>query len=366
MRRLVVKILKNETILVVASILALISCFIVPPDKEYAGYIHASTISQLICLMLVVCGFQRIGVFRIIGSRLLHHVSTARGLVITLISLTYFSGMLITNDVALITFVPFGILLLRMCHMEQKKILLVTFMTMAANLGSMFTPIGNPQNLYLYSLSGLSLLHFLLMMLPYTLGAAVLFLICIFLFFSGKKISVSLEKKAITHPRQIAVFAALFFCCILTVAKLLPHSILLLITIAGICLVNRSLYRRADYSLLFTFVFFFLFIGNMKQMAALRIYLEQMITGHERLLSVLTSQIISNVPAAMLLSGYTKEIPELIVGTNLGGLGTLIASMASLISYRQITAADASCRKKYILVFTVFNLVFLAILYQIR
>ena len=239
-------------------------------------------------------------------------------------------------------------------------------MTMAANLGSMFTPIGNPQNLYLYSLSGLSLLHFLLMMLPYTLGAAVLFLICIFLFFSGKKISFSLGKKAITHPRQIAVFAALFFCCILTVAKLLPHSILLLITIAGICLVNRSLYRRADYSLLFTFVFFFLFIGNMKQMAALRIYLEQMITGHERLLSVLTSQIISNVPAAMLLSGYTKEIPELIVGTNLGGLGTLIASMASLISYRQITAADASCRKKYILIFTVFNLVFLAILYQIR
>lgn len=316
--------------------------------------------------MLIVAGLRECGVFDWLGTSLLRHVNSERMVALLLISLCFFCSMLITNDVALITFVPFGILLLRMCHMEQKKILLVTFMTMAANLGSMFTPIGNPQNLYLYSLSGLSLLQFLLMMLPYTLGAAVLFLICIFLFFSGKKISVSLEKKAITHPRQIAVFAALFFCCILTVAKLLPHSILLLITIAGICLVNRSLYRRADYSLLFTFVFFFLFIGNMKQMAALRIYLEQMITGHERLLSVLTSQIISNVPAAMLLSGYTKEIPELIVGTNLGGLGTLIASMASLISYRQITAADASCRKKYILIFTVFNLVFLAILYQIR
>lgn len=316
--------------------------------------------------MLIVAGLRECGVFDWLGTSLLRHVNSERMVALLLISLCFFCSMLITNDVTLITFVPFGILLLRMCHMEQKKILLVTFMTMAANLGSMFTPIGNPQNLYLYSLSGLSLLQFLLMMLPYTLGAAVLFLICIFLFFSGKKISVSLEKKAITHPRQIAVFAALFFCCILTVAKLLPHSILLLITIAGICLVNRSLYRRADYSLLFTFVFFFLFIGNMKQMAALRIYLEQMITGHERLLSVLTSQIISNVPAAMLLSGYTKEIPELIVGTNLGGLGTLIASMASLISYRQITAADASCRKKYILIFTVFNLVFLAILYQIR
>ena len=320
----------------------------------------------LFCLMLIVAGLRECGVFDWLGTSLLRHVNSERMVALLLIFLCFFCSMLITNDVALITFVPFGILLLRMCHMEQKKILLVTFMTMAANLGSMFTPIGNPQNLYLYSLSGLSLLQFLLMMLPYTLGAAVLFLICIFLFFSGKKISVSLEKKAITHPRQIAVFAALFFCCILTVAKLLPHSILLLITIAGICLVNRSLYRRADYSLLFTFVFFFLFIGNMKQMAALRIYLEQMITGHERLLSVLTSQIISNVPAAMLLSGYTKEIPELIVGTNLGGLGTLIASMASLISYRQITAADASCRKKYILIFTVFNLVFLAILYQIR
>lgn len=357
---------QKDAVLTVSFFLAVLSCFFCPPGPQYLGYLDFHTLILLFCLMLIVAGLRECGVFDWLGTSLLRHVNSERMVALLLIFLCFFCSMLITNDVALITFVPFGILLLRMCHMEQKKILLVTFMTMAANLGSMFTPIGNPQNLYLYSLSGLSLLQFLLMMLPYTLGAAVLFLICIFLFFSGKKISVSLEKKAITHPRQIAVFAALFFCCILTVAKLLPHSILLLITIAGICLVNRSLYRRADYSLLFTFVFFFLFIGNMKQMAALRIYLEQMITGHERLLSVLTSQIISNVPAAMLLSGYTKEIPELIVGTNLGGLGTLIASMASLISYRQITAADASCRKKYILIFTVFNLVFLAILYQIR
>ena len=350
---------QKDAVLTVSFFLAVLSCFFCPPDPQYLGYLDFHTLILLFCLMLIVAGLRECGVFDWLGTSLLRHVNSERMVALLLISLCFFCSMLIT-------FVPFGILLLRMCHMEQKKILLVTFMTMAANLGSMFTPIGNPQNLYLYSLSGLSLLQFLLMMLPYTLGAAVFFLICIFLFFSGKKISVFLEKKAITHPRQIAVFAALFFCCILTVAKLLPHSILLLITIAGICLVNRSLYRRADYSLLFTFVFFFLFIGNMKQMAALRIYLEQMITGHERLLSVLTSQIISNVPAAMLLSGYTKEIPELIVGTNLGGLGTLIASMASLISYRQITAADASCRKKYILVFTVFNLVFLAILYQIR
>ena len=155
MRRLVVKVLKNETILVVASILALISCFIVPPDKEYAGYIHASTISQLICLMLVVCGFQRIGVFRIIGSRLLHHVKTARGLVLTLIALPFFSGMLITNDVALVTFVPFAIAVLTMAHMEEHAVLVGTLMTIGANVGSMLTPIGNAHNLYLKALTGM-------------------------------------------------------------------------------------------------------------------------------------------------------------------------------------------------------------------
>ena len=173
MRRLVVKILKNETILVVASILALISCFIVPPDKEYAGYIHASTISQLICLMLVVCGFQRIGVFRIIGSRLLHHVSTARGLVITLISLTYFSGMLITNDVALVTFIPFAIAVLTMAHMEEHAVLVGTLMTVGANVGSMLTPIGNAHNLYLKALTGMPSAEMIGIMAPYSVAAAV-------------------------------------------------------------------------------------------------------------------------------------------------------------------------------------------------
>lgn len=357
---------QKDAVLTVSFFLAVISCFFYPPGPQYLGYLDLHTLILLFCLMLIVAGLRECGVFDWLGTSLLLHVNSERMVALLLIFLCFFSSMLITNDVSLITFVPFGILLLQMCHLDQKKVLLVTFMTIAANLGSMFTPIGNPQNLYLYSLSGLSLLRFLGMMLPYTLGAAFLLLVCSFLFFSGKEITVSMEKKSFSHPWQIVIFAVLFFCCILTVAKVMPHGLLLFLTIAGIFFVNRSLYRKVDYSLLFTFVFFFLFIGNMKQLAALRVYLEQMITGHERLLSVLTSQIISNVPAAMLLSGYTKEIPALIVGTNLGGLGTLIASMASLISYRQILASDASCRKKYLLVFTIFNLVFLAILYQIR
>ena len=316
--------------------------------------------------MLIVAGLKECGIFRFLGIRILSLVHSERMVALILIFLCFFCSMLITNDVSLITFIPFGILLLQMCHLEHRMILLVTLMTIAANLGSMFTPIGNPQNLYLYSLSGLSLTQFFQMMFPAAAGAAVLLLACIFCFFSGRKIPVVLKQERLLHPHRIPVFVLLFFCCLFTVAGILPHAALLLVTVTGIFFLDRELYRKADYSLLFTFVFFFLFIGNMKQIASLRIFLEQMITGRERLIAVLASQIISNVPAAMLLSGYTEKIPELIIGTNLGGLGTLIASMASLISYRQITTFDPACRKRYLAVFTIFNLVFLAILYQIR
>lgn len=249
MRRLVVKVLKNETILVVASILALISCFIVPPDKEYAGYIHASTISQLICLMLVVCGFQRIGVFRIIGSRLLHHVKTARGLVLTLIALPFFSGMLITNDVALVTFVPFAIAVLTMAHMEEHAVLVGTLMTIGANVGSMLTPIGNAHNLYLKALTGMPTSEMIGIMAPYSATAAVLLIIITCVIFGSKSVSEfsaidgsDIEQNVLAphsdrpQPDEIRVtgygagyggwrtivYTALFVVCLLAVSDFIP------------------------------------------------------------------------------------------------------------------------------------------------
>lgn len=187
MRRWLINVAKNETILIVAAILALISCFIVPPDADYKSYIHASTISQLICLMIVVCGFQRIGVFRIIGSRLLEKVSTMRGLVITLVALTFFSAMFITNDVALVTFVPFAVAVLIMAGQEDKTILVVTLMTIGANVGSMLTPIGNAHNLYLKALTGMPTMEFLGIMAPYSGTAAVLLVIVISVVFGGNR-----------------------------------------------------------------------------------------------------------------------------------------------------------------------------------
>ena len=362
MRRLVVKVLKNETILVVASILAVISCFIVPPDKEYAGYIHASTISQLICLMLVVCGFQRIGVFRIIGSRLLHHVSTARGLVITLISLTYFSGMLITNDVALITFVPLGMMMLEMASQRKRLCFAVALMTVAANLGSMFTPIGNPQNLYLFSLSGLSLPEFLGLTAPYTAGAALLLLLCVRFGCGHGTLSICLGEATPLRRGPVCFYLALFLLCVAAVGGMVPHVALLAVVTVLLLWKDRRLFARIAYSLLCTFVFFFIFVGNIKQLEGLQVWIRRALDGRDRLFGVVLSQVISNVPAAMLLSGYSSDLRELIIGVDLGGLGTLIASMASLISYKQLVEQAPELRGLYLKLFTLLNLGFLAVL----
>ena len=201
MRHRVGAFLRGETILIVATLLALISCFIVPPDWHYREYVHVSTIAQLICLMLVVCGLQRVGVFRIIGAKLLEHVDTARGLVLTFISLTFFSSMLITNDVALLTFVPFALAVLKMAKMEDRAILVCTLMTIGANTGSMLTPIGNAHNLYFKALTGMSTGHFLAVMGPYTAVSAAMLIAITCIVFRGRRLEgiSGMDSKSIEH-----------------------------------------------------------------------------------------------------------------------------------------------------------------------
>ena len=384
MRRLVVKVLKNETILVVASILALISCFIVPPDKEYAGYIHASTISQLICLMLVVCGFQRIGVFRIIGSRLLHHVKTARGLVLTLIALPFFSGMLITNDVALVTFVPFAIAVLTMAHMEEHAVLVGTLMTVGANVGSMLTPIGNAHNLYLKALTGMPTMEFLGIMAPYSGTAAVLLVIVISVVFGGKPVGdlgdletgVLAPERNKHQPDEIRitgygagyggwrtiVYTALFVVCLLAVSDFIPLWVMCVIVFVAFLLCDRRVFRNVDWGLPLTFCMFFIFIGNMKRVPEFYELAASLVGAHPLEVAVVSSQFISNVPTTLLLSGFCDQWRELIIGTNLGGLGTLIASMASLIGYKNVTRAYPDKKGRYLAVYTAVNVLFVIVL----
>lgn len=368
--------IKKETVLTVAIVLAVISAVPVTPDKAYAGYIDFRTLSILFCLMAVMAGLQKLGVFRKVAGMLLRHTHNTVQLVEVLVLLCFFFSMVITNDVSLITFVPFTFIVLRMSGEDAMKKLavpVIILQTIAANLGSMLTPIGNPQNLYLYGKAQMSAGAFILLMLPYSLVSLLLLVLCAAVTAKRSKISVqgvttvslgdnveseTAERKGYLLP----MYLLLFLLCLFTVARVIPYPVTLVIVAAAVLILDRSTITKVDYSLLLTFVGFFVFIGNMGRMPAFRDFLQGIIGGREVMTSVIASQVISNVPAALLLSGFTEDVQALIVGTNLGGLGTLIASMASLISYKQVAGEIPEEKKRYFGWFTVANIAFLAIL----
>lgn len=357
---------KKEAVLSVAVILAVVSSFLVHPDKEYLGYIDFRTLAILFCLMAVMAGLQQIGLFGYVAEKLLKLVKHVRGIIFILIMLCFFSSMLITNDVALITFVPFTFIVLKMILGERAEKLIVpvvVMQTIAANLGSMLTPIGNPQNLYLYGKTSMNFGSFIGFMLPYTVIAFILLTAWCLLFpYKGEKqaaLQLVKETSLVTYKRQLTVYGVLFVLCLLTVAHILSYEVTLLAVLVVVFLLDKNVLGKVDYALLLTFVGFFIFIGNMGRIPAFHAFIQEIITGNEVITSVIASQFMSNVPAALLLSGFTNQYELLIIGTNLGGLGTIIASMASLISFKYIGKEYRNLRGKYLLYFTVANILFL-------
>lgn len=379
------ELFQKETVCCIAFLLAVISMCFVVPSKNYISYIDFRVLALLFCLMAVVRGFSSIGVFTRLGTMLLTHVHSLRMLSALFIFLCFFFSMLITNDVALITFVPFTILVLSMA--EQKKFLIpvIVLETIAANLGSMLTPLGNPQNLYLYTISGLSIGAFVRIMLPYSFVSAILLLIFI-LFLPKDTVStvtaantanstntvtasntsnvICEAVKARKNSRILFVFyLILFLLCLLTVLHILPYQILFFLVLTGFLLLDYRVLKDVDYFLLLTFLCFFIFIGNMKQISLVHELISKLLVHHEVLMGIGASQIISNVPAAILLSGFTDDYSALLIGVNLGGLGTLIASLASLISFKFYTNSNGSDTKRFLGIFTLYNVIFLGVLF---
>lgn len=379
------ELFQKETVCCIAFLLAVISMCFVSPSKNYISYIDFRVLALLFCLMAVVRGFSSIGVFTRLGTMLLTHVHSLRMLSALFIFLCFFFSMLITNDVALITFVPFTILVLSMA--EQKKFLIpvIVLETIAANLGSMLTPLGNPQNLYLYTISGLSIGAFVRIMLPYSFVSAILLLIFI-LFLPKDTVSTATAAntanstntvtasntsnviceavKARKNPRILfAFYLILFLLCLLTVLHILPYQILFFLVLTGFLLLDYRVLKDVDYFLLLTFLCFFIFIGNMKQISLVHELISKLLVHHEVLMGIGASQIISNVPAAILLSGFTDDYSALLIGVNLGGLGTLIASLASLISFKFYTNSNGSDTKRFLGIFTLYNVIFLGVLF---
>lgn len=354
---------KKETILCVAGLLAVLSMVWVPPDGEYMGYINWQVLVLLFCLMSVMGGLQALGIFKAIANTLLHWANGLRQLTLLLVMLCFFFAMVVTNDVALITFVPFTILLLQMADLTGEMIPILVLQTIAANLGSMLTPIGNPQNLYLYTVSGMSPADFVLTMLPFTLLSLFLLVLCCMLTkdvpLSGQMLPpIQGEAFSMREKVTLSALLMLFAACLMTVFHVMPYWTVLGISLVWFVFFERDVLGKVDYSLLITFIFFFVFIGNMGRIPAMRDTIASILAGREMIVSFLCSQIISNVPAAVLLSGFTDHWKDLLLGVNIGGLGTLIASMASLISYKFFVQANEKAKGKYLKHFTIMNILF--------
>ena len=376
--------LKKDVVLTIAILLALLSSLFVHPDKQYINYIDYRTLILLFCLMSVMAGLRKIKLFDRVAATLVSRCTNEGQLIILLVVVVFFTSMIITNDVALLTFVPFTISVLNILHPNVKNrwmITLIVMETIAANLGSMLTPVGNPQNLYLYNVSGMSMGGFLLIMLPYSVLSLVMLIIWIIIRCNSKSTNFDRNIKLgdirntnseiaynSRDKRIIGMYFFLFILCIMTVVKIIPFYITFVILLVCILIFDRDTLKNVDYSLIFTFTGFFIFIGNIGRIPVFRDFLQGFISGKEMITAVLCSQIMSNVPAALLLTGFTDNIRMLIIGTNLGGLGTLIASMASLISFKFIQREDKNVNGTYIATFTVANVVFLIclmVLYQI-
>lgn len=350
-RNAFLEFLKKESVLVIALSLAIISCFIATPKLSYIDF---KVLILLFNLMIVVAAFKELKVLDNIAVGLLKRCNSYKSISTALVFITFVSAMVVTNDVALITFVPLSIVIAKKADISVLKI--VIFQTLAANLGSSFTPMGNPQNLFIYSYFNLKPLDFFIITGPILLLSIVFLLILIN---RDKKLDLNLELEDVKvgNKNHIVVFSILFLVILLSVFHLIDYKLTFVITILIVLLLNRSLFSQVDFSLLITFVGFFIFVGNISTLDSVKTFMENILGSGKStfIASVLSSQVISNVPATMLLSGFTNHIKELLLGVNIGGMGTLIASLASVISYKIYTSEFEVIDNKYMKLFTYYN-----------
>lgn len=370
--RKITSTIRNNPILCISGLLALISCFFVLPDMQYLSYINVRVLAILFGLMLIVAALGHIGTFDVLTNKLLSKVKTYRGISLLMSLLSFFLSMFLTNDVSLVTLVPFAIMVLAPFGENRKLMFTLIIMTVAANFGSMLTPIGNPQNLYLYDNYKIALPEFLLLMIPYSALSLALIVALTFILVKGSDKLPPLKNTEVKKLSfvKLLIYFALFVLNILTVVGYVHFLISLGVTVSAMLIMDRKSFKKADYNLLATFVFFFILIGNIGRIDAITGALSGLVSSYPVPAAILSSQIISNVPAAMLLSAFTDDGKSLIIGTNLGGLGTLIASMASLITYRFHAKFSKEQKEKtggkqdnYILNFTIINVVMLVILF---
>lgn len=357
----VLRFVKKNFVFFIAAFVAAVSCIFVPPDKEYLNYFDWKTLSCLFITLAVICALRNIKFFTILARKLVIMTGNLRTLFVLLIVITFIGSMIIANDMALITFLPLGYFALSVAKQEKYMAYLFVLQNISANLGGMLTPFGNPQNLYLYSYFNIPTGEFCLIMLPaFLLAVSLLLVACI----PVKSIKFALNEKfpeKLNIPKTI-LYIVLFLISILIVFRIIPFGVGLILIPVVLFFVDRESLKMVDYGLLGTFFFFFIFAGNLARIDAVNTLMSSLLEKDTLIVSILSCQVISNVPSAILLSKFTSDYPALLLGVNIGGTGTLIASLASLITFNEFRILYPKQTKKYILVFTGLNIAFVVIL----
>lgn len=357
---------KKEIVFCVTFLFALISAFFVRPDAKYISYIDFGTLLTLFSLMAVVAGWRRTGLFDALGKTVCRKVHGQRALCLTLVLLCFFTSMIITNDVALLTFVPFAAVLL---SKTDSFVLLYTVVlqTLAANLGSMITPIGNPQNIFLFSKMQLGTVRFMKILFPYTLLSLALLILSVLII---KNEEMQIEQQETESGEsgckgKNILYTALFALCLLSVVNVIPKWAAAVLVALCVLVSDRKIFCNIDFMLLLTFTAFFIFTGNIARLESVDSFLKRITGGNEFAVSLAFSQVISNVPATLLLHPFAQDTKELLLGVDIGGLGTPVASLASLISLKLYTQEKGGTAK-FLAVFTLMNIIFLAALCALK
>lgn len=360
-----VQFAKEQAVLTIATIAMIITCFIVPLDTEYVGYFNFRTLATLFCTLAVVAAFSHIHVFEIISKTIVIKLHNLRNATLGLVFITFFGSMLLANDMALLTFLPLGFFVLNSTDNKQAMAFTFIMQNIAANLGGMVTPFGNPQNLYLYSYFHIDTMEFVKIMLPSFLAATVLIVICC-LFVKKTPLTLKKDSDYVLDKKRTLIYSLLFVASILIVFRVVPYTWgTLLITIA-LLLLDKDAIKEVNYPLLATFCVFFVFSGNMARIDVVSKLFETILPINTLLFGILSCQFISNVPSAVLLSHFTSDYASLLPAVNIGGCGTLIASLASLITFSEFKKHQPENVKRYVIQFSAINFGFVILLFVLQ
>ena len=353
--------IKKEVVLSIAIILTIVTCFFVPIDKEYLEYFEWKTLSSLFCMLAVVAGLKHTNVFELISKKLIGLFKTRRAVIYALVYGTFFFDMIVANDMSLITFLPLTYLVLHSTNNDKYLAFTFIMQTIAANMGGMITPYGNPQNLYLYSFYNIPTLEFFGILLVQSVTVALLLFIgCLFI--KNDKLEMKNTTSFEIDKKRLAVYAVLFVFVILSIFRVVPHVITLALVIVAVLVTDIKRFKQVDYALLATFCVFFIFSGNIARITIIKDFIAGIVEENALIAGIVSCQFISNVPTAIFLSKFTDQYRDLLVSVNIGSLGIIISSLASLITLKEFLKHQPKGFKKYMGMFTLINTTFLAIL----